>query len=144
MKMEKTDHSKKIVDWMLNNDRFSKWLGIKIKNIETGKVTLELEITEIMLNGFDILHGGIAFALADSALAFASNSHGRRAVSLEALINYTAPVYVGDTLTAIAEESNLTNNTAVYDITIYNQHQRKVALFRGTVYRTNKDYSDIL
>ncbi|MCX7736886.1 MAG: hotdog fold thioesterase [Candidatus Kapabacteria bacterium] len=142
--MKNPENPQKIVEWMLKNDRFSNWLGIKLLSVEIGKVTLELEITDVMLNGFDILHGGIAFALADSALAFASNTHGRRAVSLEALINYTAPVFAGDTLTAIAEESNLTNNTAVYDITIFNQHKRKVALFRGTVYRTNKDYSDVL
>lgn len=142
--MKNPENPQKIVEWMLKNDRFSNWLGIKLQSVELGKVTLELKITDVMLNGFNILHGGIAFALADSALAFASNTNGRRAVSLEALINYTAPVFAGDTLTAIAEESNLTNNTAVYDITIFNQHKRKVALFRGTVYRTNKDYSDIL
>lgn len=141
--MQNPDNPKKIVNWMLKNDRFSNWLGIKLLSVEPGRVSLELEITDIMLNGFDILHGGIAFALADSALAFASNTHGRRAVSLEAVINYTAPVFAGDTLTAVAEELNLTNNTAVYDIVISNQHNRKVALFRGTVYRTNKDYSDI-
>ncbi len=142
--MQNPDDIKKIINWMLKNDRFSNWLGIKLISVEVGKVILELEITDIMLNGFDILHGGIAFALADSALAFASNTHGRRAVSLEALINYTAPVFAGDILTAIAEETNLTNNTAVYDINIFNQHKRKVALFRGTVYRTNKDYSDLI
>ena len=133
-------HARKIVNRMYKQDRFSQLLGIKVSRAEPGSCVVKMKITKEMVNGFNIVHGGVTFALADSALAFASNSHGRLSVALDASISYPAPVHVGDTLTAAAEEVSLTNKTGVYIITITNQRNQKVGLFKGTVYRTSKEF----
>jgi acyl-CoA thioesterase len=132
--------SLRIVQEMYGKDRFSQLLGIEIKGAEPGRCKLTMKIREEMLNGFGIVHGGVTFALGDSALAFASNAYGRLAVALEASISYPAPVNVGDTLTAVAEEVSLTNRIGIYNITITNQDGIKVGLFKGTVYRTSADH----
>ena len=92
-----------------------------------------------MLNGFSIAHGGIAYSLADSALAFASNSHGRKSLSIETSISHTVSLQEGDTILAEAREINLTNKLGIYYIDI-TKDGNKVALFRGTVYRTSKEW----
>ena len=79
-------HPSKIVDKMYENDAFSKWLGIKRIEDGAGKSVLQMTVRKEMLNGFDIVHGGITYSLADSALAFASNGHGRKAVSVENMV----------------------------------------------------------
>ena len=91
-----------------------------------------------MVNGFGLAHGGIAFSLADSALAFASNAYGRLSVALDCSISFPVAVKVGDELTATANELSLTNRTATYLIEVTNQKNEKVAFFKGTVYRTSK------
>ena len=93
-----------------------------------------------MTNGFNIAHGGITYSLADSALAFASNSHGRKCVSVETSISHTKPSLIGHVLTARAVEKSISNKIGIYEITITNQDQVIVALFKGTVYRTSKDW----
>ena len=130
-----------IVDQMYNNDKFSQWLGIERVVVEQGKSVLRMKIREEMVNGFGIIHGGITFSFADSALAFASNAHGRISVALECSISYSVSVKVNDVLTATAEEFALTNKTGVYLITVSNQENEKVAFFKGTVYRTNKEWN---
>jgi len=138
--MDPKELATKVVDKMYNNDRFSQWLGIERIEDDAGKSVLRMTIRKEMLNGFDIAHGGIAFSLADSALAFASNSHGRKSVVIEAGISYPTPVKEGDVLTTMAEEVSLTNKIGIYNITITNQDNKKVALFKGTVYRTGKNW----
>ena len=138
--MENHKHAQKVVNHMMEHDRFSQWLGIKCVVMEAGKSIIQMQVREEMLNGFGLIHGGIAFSLADSALAFASNAYGRLSVALECSISYPAPVNNGDTLTATAEELSLTNRIGVYQITISNQQGVKVAFFKGTVYRTSKEY----
>lgn len=138
--MENHKHAQKVVNHMMEHDRFSQWLGIKCLVMEAGKSVIQMQVREEMLNGFGLIHGGIAFSLADSALAFASNAYGRLSVALECSISYPAPVNNGDTLTATAEELSLTNRIGVYQITISNQQGVKVAFFKGTVYRTSKEY----
>ena len=128
-----------IVHKMYDNDPFSKWLGIKIDRIAVGQCELSMTIRKEMLNGFGIAHGGIAYALADSALAFAANTHGRQSVSVDTQINHTEALKEGDEITAIAEEESLKNRFAVYKITI-KKGDLVVALFKGTVYRTSKDW----
>lgn len=130
-----------IVDQMYNNDKFSQWLGIERVVVEQGKSVLRMKIREEMVNGFGIIHGGITFSFADSALAFASNAHGRISVALECSISYSVSVKVNDVLTATAEEFALTNKTGVYLITVSNQENEKVAFFKGTVYRTSKEWN---
>ncbi|HAW19667.1 MAG TPA: thioesterase [Flavobacteriales bacterium] len=130
----------RVVDRMYNNDPFSKWLGIERVEDGAGKSVLRMTIREEMLNGFDIAHGGITYALADSALAFASNGHGRMSVSVETSISHTESLKLGDVITATAEEMSISNKIAVYHITIRRQDEKVVALFKGTVYRTSKDW----
>ncbi len=130
----------KVVDRMYNNDPFSQWLGIERVKDGAGYSELKMTIRKEMLNGFDIAHGGITYALADSALAFASNGHGRMSVSVETSISHTESLKEGDMITAVAEEMSLSNKIGVYHITIKNQNQKVVSLFKGTVYRTGKEW----
>lgn len=127
-----------IVQAMYGGDRFSQLLGIRIESVSEGACVISMKVREEMVNGFGIVHGGVTFAFGDSALAFASNSYGRLSVALEASISYPAPVRIGDTLTATARELSRTRRIAIYDITITNQENTVVGLFRGTVYRTSK------
>jgi acyl-CoA thioesterase len=99
-----------------------------------------MQIRKNMLNGFGIAHGGITYSLADSALAFSSNSHGRQSVSVETSISHTVSLKEGDVIYAVAEEKSLTNKIGIYSITVTNQHEQVVALFKGVVYRTSKEW----
>lgn len=139
-KMKKNSIPPKIINKLYVNDAFTKWLGIEIVEINQGACVLRMTIRKEMLNGFAIAHGGITYSLADTALAFASNTHGRKSVSIETSISHTESLIEGDIITATTEEKNLTNKTAVYHITIKNQHDKTVALFKGTVYRTSKEW----
>ena len=131
--------AEKVVEKMMSSDWFSQWLGISVEEVSEGKCTLKMAIRKEMLNGFAIAHGGITYSLADSALAFASNSHGRKAVSIETSISHTVSMKEGDIITAIAEEVSLKEKIAIYNITIKNELD-VVALFKGTVYRTSKNW----
>jgi acyl-CoA thioesterase len=130
--------AQRVVDRMYDNDPFSIWLGIERVVVEAGKCVLRMTVRSEMLNGFAIAHGGITYSLADSCLAFASNSHGVQSVSVETSISHTRPVKEGDVLTATSEEKNLSRSIGVYYITVTNQRAEEVALFKGTVYRTGK------
>ena len=130
----------KVVGKMYDNDAFSQWLGIEVVKVKDGYCELKMTVRKEMLNGFQIAHGGIAYSLADSALAFASNSHGRKSLSVETSISHTVSVKEGDVLTANTEELSLSDKIGVYHITITNQDNQKVAYFKGTVYRTTKEW----
>lgn len=130
----------KIVNKMMAEDKFSLWLGIETVLIEQGHCILKMKIRSEMVNGFGIAHGGIAFSFADSALAFASNAYGRLSVALECSISFAVAVNVNDELTCEARELSLTNKTGTYHIEISNQKNEKVAFFKGTVYRTSKEW----
>jgi acyl-CoA thioesterase len=129
-----------IVNKMYSQDLFSQWLGIQILETGLGFCKLQMQVRKEMLNGFGILHGGVTFSLADTALAFASNSHGKMSVSIEASMNYIEQVKENQILTAIAEEASITEKTGVYHIVILNQEDKKIALLKGTVYRLNKEW----
>ena len=130
----------KIVQEMYDNDLFSQWLGIEIVEISEGKAILTMIIRKEMVNGLGIAHGGITYSLSDTALAFASNSRGRKAVSVETSISHTKPCEIGDKITATAKEESISNKIAIYSISVTNQHNETVALFKGTVYRTGKEW----
>ncbi len=130
--------NKEVVDVMMQNDAFSRWLSIEVQEVRSGYCRLQMTVREEMLNGFYIAHGGITYSLADSALAFAANSHGQKAVSVETSISHLLPVHPNDQLTAEAFEKSKTNKIAVYEVEIKNQNNQLVALFKGTVYRTSK------
>lgn len=125
---------------MYANDEFSKWLGIEVLKVGEGICELKMKVRDEMTNGFKIAHGGITYSLADSALAFASNSHGKQAVSIETSISHTHKVMSGDVLTAVAAEQHRSDKIAVYQVTITKQDNKIVGLFKGMVYRTQKDW----
>jgi acyl-CoA thioesterase len=124
-----------ILSAMLDNDPFSQWLGVSCTHIGPGACTLEATVRPEMTNGFGVAHGGITYSLADSALAFASNSHGQHAVSVETSIAHTAPVRAGDRLEAIATEDQRSKQFARYTVRVTANGAQLVALFHGTVYR---------
>lgn len=130
----------RVVDEMYNNDPFSQWLGIERVEDGVGTSLLRMTVTKVMLNGFGITHGGISYSLADSALAFASNSHGIQCVSVETSIAHTKPVKEGDVLTALAKETNRTGKIDSYEVTVLNQNTEIVATFKGNVYNTGKEW----
>ncbi len=137
--MEKSIETK-IIDAMYEKDDFSQWLGIERLEEGPGYCKLRMTIRKEMTNGFDIAHGGITFSFADSAFAFASNSRGIHAVSIETSISHTKPLKAGDIITAEAIEKNLTRKTGIYHVEVKNQDHDIVALFKGTVYRTGKEW----
>jgi acyl-CoA thioesterase len=130
----------RVVDAMFDKDWFSQWLGIERILVEPGKCILRMTIRKEMLNGFGIAHGGISYSIADSALAFASNSHGRQSVSIETSISHTVALKENEVITAKAEEQSISNKIAIYQIKVENQKGDLVALFKGIVYRTSKDW----
>jgi acyl-CoA thioesterase len=135
---EKKNHSpEQVLAIMLERDRFTRWLGLEIDEISAGYCKLHYTIREDMLNGFESVHGGILFSAADSAFAFACNSHGRITVALDVSITFTRPAKTGDKLTVEAKEVYLGNKTGVYDIRTTNDEGKLVALFKGTAYRTS-------
>lgn len=131
---------KGIVDQMYDGDLFSQWLGIRRLEEGPGYCTLEMDVRPEMVNGFGIAHGAITYALADSALAFASNAHGRKAVSIETSINHLKPVKPGDVLTARAEETSLGHRLGIYSIKVL-RGEDIVALFKGMVYRRDEEWA---
>ena len=128
-----------IVDQMYNGDLFSQRLGIRRAEEGPGFCTLEMEVRSEMVNGFGIAHGAVTYALADSALAFASNAHGRKAVSIETSINHLKPVRPGDRLRAVAEETSLGHKLGIYTIRV-SRGDDLVALFKGIVYRREEEW----
>lgn len=138
--MAPEEKAQKIVAQMYENDPFSQWLGIERLEIQAGRCSLQLSIRAEMLNGFGIAHGGITYSLADSALAFASNSRGKHALSVETSISHTAPLYEGDLITATATEDSLSQRIALYRVEIHNQKRELVALFKGVVYRRSAEW----
>jgi len=130
--------AQKSVDKMLELDYFSKWMGIEIIEIRHHYSKIKMQLRREMMNGFGIAHGGITFALADSAFAFACNSEGKITVALDVSISFPKSGKEGDTLIAEAKEINNTNKTGLYLIEVRNQHHEMVALFKGTCYKTEK------
>jgi acyl-CoA thioesterase len=138
--MNQDELAVKVVDTMFSGDWFSQWLGIERVEISSGRCTLKMQVRRDMLNGFGIAHGGITYSLADSALAFASNSYGIRSVSVETSISHTETVKEGDIIIATATEQHRSNKIGIYSVSVTNQHQKTVALFKGVVYRTSKEW----
>lgn len=129
-----------VVRGMLARDAFSRWLGVEVLSVAPGRCSVSMTVRPEMVNGFGVAHGAIAYALADSALAFASNTNGRVTVSIENNIGYPVAVHPGNTLTADAVEVSAANRVAFYTVTVRNEAGVTVAAFRGTVYRTSQHH----
>lgn len=127
-----------VVNHIMEHDKFSQWLGIEVLAVKEGYSKIKMLVREEMINGFGIVHGGIAFSLADSAFAFACNNRNNLSVALDTSINFTRAIEVGDTITAEAKESHNGRSTGLYFITITNQNNEQVAHFKGTCFRTGK------
>lgn len=134
--------AQEVVFHITENDLFSKWLGIKILEIREGYSKTSMVVREEMINGLGIVHGGIAFSLADSTFAFACNNRNNLSVALDTSINFLKPVHVGDTLIAEAKEIHNGKSTGLYHITVFNQRDHVVAFFKGTCFRTGKKLID--
>jgi acyl-CoA thioesterase len=130
-----------IVNVMMSKDYFSQWLGIERLEEKEGFCKLRMTVRQEMCNGFEIAHGGISYSFADSALAFASNSHGRQAVSIETSISHLKPLKTGDIITATAEEKSCNNKIAIYDVRVEKENGELVALFKGTVFRKETEWN---
>ncbi len=135
---EQDEFAKKVVTHMMEHDKFSQWLGISVLEIKEGYSKIQMTVREEMINGFGIVHGGIAFSLADSAFAFACNNRNNLSVALDTSINFTKAVQIGDILTAEAKELHNGRSTGLYHITITNQNNEAVAHFKGNCFRTGK------
>lgn len=129
-----------IVKEMMKNDAFSRWLGVEVVEANAGSCIIQMEVRSEMVNGFGIAHGGISFSFADSAFAFASNSRGRHAVSIETAVNHLSAIKVGDVLTATAREQHLGHRLGYYQVEVVRQGEEKVALFKGVVYRKDQEW----
>ena len=123
--------ARRSVDTLFGGDRASQMLGMKVEECGPGTASVSMRIRADMVNGHGICHGGLVFALADSAFAFACNSHGDNTVAAGAAIEFLLPAREGDLLTANAHERWRTGRSGIYEIEVRNQHGEAVALFRG-------------
>jgi acyl-CoA thioesterase len=139
MQQENKDlHAELVVNKMMEKDLFSQWLGIRVLEIKEGYARIQMEIRDEMMNGLGVVHGGICFSLADSAFAFACNNRNNLSVALDTSINFTKSTQPGDIITAEAKELHNGRSTGLYIITVVNQYEDQVALFKGTCFRTGR------
>ncbi|MEO9485786.1 MAG: hotdog fold thioesterase [Ekhidna sp.] len=138
--MEST--AKKIVSEMMAKDTFSRWLGVEVLEVKEGFAQIKMTVRNEMLNGHLVAHGGISFSLADSAFAFASNSHGQKAVSIETSINHIKPIFEGDELIATAEKENISRSLGQYIVRV-TRNNELVGLFKGVVFRKEENWDII-
>ncbi len=132
--------AERVVAGMLAAAPYSRWLGGELLHVAPNRATLRKTVRDEMANGFGVCHGGVTFSLADSALAFASNTRGTVTVSIENAIGYPAAVHPGDVLVAVCEPDTPGRRVGFYRVTVTNQHDQAVAHFRGTVYDTGRPH----
>ena len=128
---------------LYERDRASQALGMRLIEVRPGGARVAMSVRPDMLNGHDVCHGGIVFALADSAFAFACNSYNESTVAAAAAIDFLAAVRAGDELTAAASELWRTRRNGIYEIEVTNQRGERVALFRGRSYRVDGQVTKI-
>lgn len=126
---------------MLSQDAYSQWLGIEILECEIGRCKVAMTVRKEMLNSMNKAHGGITYSLADTAFGFAANTHGRFSVSIETSINHIESVNEGDYLTAESVIEKV-NNKLGFNIIEVKRGDELVALFKGVVYRTQKEWEE--
>jgi len=124
---------------MLSLDPFSQWLGIEVLDVKKGCCTVGMTVRKEMLNSMGKAHGGISYSLADTAFGFSANTHGKYAVSIETSINHIEALEEGDYLTAQATV-DISKTKVGFNIVEVKRGDQIVALFKGVVYRTNKDW----
>ncbi|MEZ4858350.1 MAG: hotdog fold thioesterase [Flavobacteriaceae bacterium] len=133
--------AEKIPYKMLSQDAFSQWLGIEILECEIGRCKVGMTVRKDMLNSMYKAHGGISYSLADTAFGFAANTHGKYAVSIETSINHIEALEEGDVLVAESVIEKV-NNKLGFNVIEVKRGEELVALFKGVVYRTQKDWEE--
>ncbi len=136
--MDKNQFAQEVVNHLMEKDLFSKWLGIEVLEIREGYSKIKMTVRKEMINAFGIVHGGITFSLSDSAFAFACNNRNNLSVALDTSINFMKPAHVDDVLIAEAKEMHNGKSTGLYQISVFNQNDHLIALFKGTCFRTGK------
>ncbi|MFZ9660554.1 MAG: PaaI family thioesterase [Chitinophagaceae bacterium] len=136
---ENTFSPKEIAHAILSKDAFSQWLGIELVDIKEGFCKISMSISKHMINGFGIVHGGIAYSFADTALALACGSRNRSAVALDNTISYLKPILEGETIFAETTEIRHGKSTGIYLVHIKNPNGDTLALFKGTCFYTGKN-----
>ena len=131
--------AEQVFNKMMEKDYCSQWLGIEPIILEEGHCKIKMTVKREMLNGYSILHGGIAYTFADSAFAFASNSYGRIAVSINGAMTFSKSAKEGEVLFAEAKALNVTYKTADFDVNVMNEQGEIYYRFRGTVYRKSAE-----
>ncbi|MCB1376536.1 MAG: hydroxyphenylacetyl-CoA thioesterase PaaI [Rhodobacteraceae bacterium] len=129
--MSDQQRAERSAEAMWATDDASKWFGMTLDAVGPGTATMSLTVTKDQTNGHDICHGGVIFALADSAFAFACNSYNKVTVAQSNTITFVAPGRTGDRLTAVATEIVRTGRSGTWDATVTNQDGTVIALFRG-------------
>ena len=124
--------AKAVAQTMFGKDKAAQHLGMALKSIGPGKAVMTMRVTDEMLNGHNICHGGYVFTFADTAFAYACNAYNQNTVAQGAQIDFLRPVAPDSLLTATAEERSRSRQTGVYDVTVTDQDGRVVALFRGS------------
>ena len=127
---------------MWENDHMSQWLGLEVDHVGPGTCRLQFSVRKEMLNGFGSVHGGVLFAAADSAFAFACNSYGQLSVALDAHINFVRAAREGERLRVEATEEHNGRKTGVYRVKI-TSGEKLVASFTGTAFRTENEVLDM-
>ncbi len=129
---------------MFDRDLASQAMGMTLDEIRPGYARMTMAVRADMLNGHLTCHGGYVFALADSAFAFACNSHNFKTVGAGCTIEYLAPALEGDVLAAEAIEQAVSGKSGIYDVKVTNQEGRTVVLFRGKSLRVVGHHIDII
>jgi acyl-CoA thioesterase len=127
--------AERAADVLYERDAASQTLGMSITAVRPGFAQVTMPVRADMLNGHGVCHGGLVFALGDSAFAFACNSYNEATVAAAVSIDFLAPAHAGDQLTAEARELWRTKRNGLYEIVVFNQHGERIALFRGRSYR---------
>lgn len=136
--MTELETAQRCADAMLANDRATKAMGISIEIPEPGTAVATMTVRDDMLNGYDVVHGGLTFALADTAFAFATNAYNQQRFAASAQIDFVRPAFVGDRLTATATEDHRGRRNAYYTVEVRNQNDETIALFRGRSVNTGE------
>jgi len=136
---KKDQFAKKVASVMYERDIAAQKLGISLEKIEEGYAKLKMTVRDWMIQGHNVCHGGFIFSLADTAMAYASNSRNKVNVAMNANIDFLRPAELEETLTAVATEGNRTRNTGMYDVKVYDSSRRLICHFRGRTFNTQAD-----
>ncbi|MEC9248144.1 MAG: hydroxyphenylacetyl-CoA thioesterase PaaI [Pseudomonadota bacterium] len=136
---EPDQSAQKTASVMYERDVAAQKLGISLEKVEVGYAILKMTVKDWMIQGHNVCHGGFIFSLADTAMAYASNSRNKVNVAMSANIDFLRPAELEETLTAVANEGNQTRNTGMYDVKVYGSSRRLICHFRGRTFNTQSD-----